>query len=48
MKKKKACLMVCVLMVFAASLLFISGCETGKGMVRDVKSVDQWFRDHAW
>lgn len=49
MKQHKAGLStisVVVLCLFALTLL--CGCETVKGMGRDIKNVDLWFKEHAW
>jgi predicted small secreted protein len=32
--------------VFACAMLL--GCETVKGMGRDIKSADTWFKDNLW
>lgn len=34
--------------VCLAVLVIVSGCETCKGMTRDVKNADEWVRDHMW
>jgi predicted small secreted protein len=34
----------CVLLL----TVFCVGCETAKGLGRDIKNADQWMRDHAW
>ncbi|MFA5039515.1 MAG: hypothetical protein WC732_07540 [Candidatus Omnitrophota bacterium] len=47
MKTKRAqryLVLVCMLVLVVTGL----GCETVKGLGRDVKNADQWFRDHAW
>jgi len=49
MKKTRirlVCISVVVLCVFALGTL--CGCETVKGMGRDIKNADRWFREHAW
>ena len=48
MKRNLYTLNAVVLMLCLISLMFLSGCETAKGMGRDIKTADQWLRDHAW
>lgn len=36
--------LVCALFL----MMFCLGCETVKGMGRDIKNADQWMKDHAW
>lgn len=35
-----------MLAIFALTVLY--GCETVKGMGKDIKNADAWFREHAW
>jgi predicted small secreted protein len=44
--RKVACF---VLLVFCA-IVFVSlcGCETARGLGRDVQNADKWFRENAW
>ena len=48
MKKKKVFLSVFAIAICIVSFIMLSGCETCKGVGRDIKDADQWFRDHAW
>ena len=36
------------LFVFLFVLTTLYGCETCKGVGRDIKNADEWFREHAW
>lgn len=40
---RHACL-ICLLALVVSCL----GCETARGLGRDIKNADQWIRDHAW
>lgn len=43
-KGSRCMLLACVLVLAFACL----GCETVKGIGRDINKADQWIRDHAW
>lgn len=46
---KKNVLIFSAVFIFICVLCFAgSGCETVKGMGRDIKKADDWFKDHAW
>ncbi|MGE5279834.1 MAG: hypothetical protein ACM3L6_03715 [Deltaproteobacteria bacterium] len=34
--------------LFLAGAVLLSGCETCKGIKRDVMNADQWIRDNLW
>ncbi len=36
------------ILFFCAFTLLLSGCETVKGMGRDVKNADKWVKDNLW
>ena len=38
---------VCILICFLA-IIVCSGCETCKGIGKDIKNADDWFKEHAW
>ena len=48
MKKYATRLKMVPFLICLLALIIISGCETAKGVVRDVKNADQWIRDNAW
>lgn len=48
MKKNLHKLNAIALMLCLISLLAFCGCETIKGMGRDIKNIDQEMRDNAW
>ncbi|MDD5019283.1 MAG: hypothetical protein PHS61_02535 [Candidatus Omnitrophica bacterium] len=41
---RRLILLACALVLMATCL----GCETVKGVGRDIKNADQWMRDNAW
>jgi predicted small secreted protein len=40
-------LLGCLLGVFVAAL-FLCGCETAKGLGRDIQQADDWIKDNLW
>jgi len=40
-------LVACVCVVLVGALLF-SGCETCKGLRRDIEKTDEWLQDNLW
>jgi len=47
LKSISAKLVVCACLVFFGAVL-LSGCETCKGVKRDVMKGDEWMRDNLW
>ena len=45
-KNKRRIIGWLMLAIFALTILV--GCETVKGMGRDIKNADAWFKEHAW
>ena len=39
---------VAVFLVCGIILFISAGCETVKGMGRDIKNTDEWLRNNAW
>ncbi len=48
MKNRKTGLCIAVLLLCLVTTIVLCGCETAKGMGRDIKCADQWVRDHMW
>jgi predicted small secreted protein len=40
--------LIAVFVIGLLSLTCLSGCETAKGMGRDIKDADEWIKDHLW
>ena len=40
-------LVLCVCLVVAAAVV-LSGCETCRGIGRDIKKADEWIKDNLW
>lgn len=48
MRKHPIHLSVLILLVCLFGLAVLAGCETTKGLGRDIKKVDEWVKDHMW
>ena len=48
MKKNGIVLAMMICLVCLVCLTVFYGCETVKGMGRDIKNADEWVRDHTW
>jgi len=48
MKKSEKKWGVIVCLFCLMGLIVLCGCETVKGMGRDIKNADDWLREHAW
>jgi len=40
-------LVLCVCLV-AAAVVVLSGCETCRGVKRDIQKADEWIKDNLW
>lgn len=48
MRKPNMGRFIAALCLFCFLACVFCGCETVRGMGRDIKNADQWFREHAW
>lgn len=46
--KKNITIPAVFILLFCVFTIALCGCETVKGMGRDVKNADKWVRDNLW